>query len=267
MKKISILLLALLMVCPLQIKADSKWSKENGSWYLYEDNQLVKGWYKENGSWFLLDFSSGMMRSGWVASGKNWYYFNPSNGIMQTGWKTIKNKTYYFETSGKNAGKMLTGRHIIKGVSHDFDENGVYLGESDLTTIIFCGKQVNEGKNTTWIQNFIYFEEDKLTDINSIYTADFKKWNDTLAKQSERQIKKLARYDDKEGITYTLNKTGEEKIDQISASIFYDFTKVKLNNLPSSNPLKDFLDLDWTSEELIKKFEKEDYLCEYIKQN
>jgi len=45
---------------------------------------------------------------------------------MQTGWLQQGNVWYWFNASGA----MATGRVVISGVAHNFQSNGVWIGQA-----------------------------------------------------------------------------------------------------------------------------------------
>lgn len=98
------------------------WEKQDGKWYFFRNDEVVKGWLKDQNCWYMLDYNDGSMQSGWIAGDEtHWYYMNPENGIMQTGKRTIDGITYLFENSGEFAGSML--------------RNGTYTINNDTCTL------------------------------------------------------------------------------------------------------------------------------------
>lgn len=80
------------------------WQKLNDTWYLFDDNNIMKtGWQKVNDTWYHLE-NSGAMTKGWLkdANGK-WYYLHGS-GEMKTGWlKDSDGKWYFLKSNGEMA--------------------------------------------------------------------------------------------------------------------------------------------------------------------
>lgn len=60
------------------------WSKQDGNWYYYTNDEVKTGWLNDGGAWYYLNPSSGSMQVGWIKDADKWYYTD-STGVMQTG--------------------------------------------------------------------------------------------------------------------------------------------------------------------------------------
>lgn len=117
------------------------WVKENSTWYVYRNDQLLKNqWYQDGSKWYYLD-DTGAMVTGWKDVAGKKYHFD-SSGVMQTGWKLVDGSWYYFKGSGematgwlqvtsgspwyylKSDGKMVTGWMQIGNKWYCFKSNG-----------------------------------------------------------------------------------------------------------------------------------------------
>ena len=74
--------------------------------------------------WYHFD-ESGYMQTGWTLADGSWYYMQPS-GSMYTGWLQSGSDWYYLMP----AGEMATGLTSVDGVTQIFDDNGIWLGQS-----------------------------------------------------------------------------------------------------------------------------------------
>lgn len=132
MKKL-ILTLCLLMASSLTVKAINigNWVKEEAGWAYYNSENLrLSGWIQdEYQCWYMLDYDTGIMKTGWVAENSDWYYLNPDNGIMQNSkWIYENENAYYLLPNGKMAVEIVE----IDGITQEFSENGIYIGEAVL---------------------------------------------------------------------------------------------------------------------------------------
>ncbi|ETJ17560.1 Cell wall binding repeat protein [human gut metagenome] len=75
------------------------WSKENGNWYYYINDESKTGWLNDGGYWYYLNPSSGSMQTGWIKDAEKWYYMDDS-GIMQTGKINDNGTEYILGTDG-----------------------------------------------------------------------------------------------------------------------------------------------------------------------
>ncbi len=108
------------------------WKEQNGEWYCYKSDILVKGWVEdENGRWFHLNEDSGKMDTDWIEIDSRWYYLytektekegnTHSKGEMATSTTlTINNKTYTFDKSGVMQESTLSGDALVSTKCIDF---------------------------------------------------------------------------------------------------------------------------------------------------
>lgn len=117
------------------------WVLQNGTYYYYENGNMVTGWKKVDGYWYYMD-QSGVMVTGWLQLGKTWYYLN-QYGAMVTGWREVNHNWYYFQSSGamttgwvetgdtyyyfKDWGGMAVGWYQYNNNWYYFDKNGLML--------------------------------------------------------------------------------------------------------------------------------------------
>lgn len=133
-----------------------KWSKGEAHFHFNNDGEMsantsvrcvidgVEGNYQfdVNGC-YVLDVAD---RAGWKGSGYLWRYYKNVSGTLKylTGWQKINNKWYYFTANGytvhgwqklkwngkeatyyfNSSCQMVTGTHVINGVSYTFNSSG-----------------------------------------------------------------------------------------------------------------------------------------------
>lgn len=103
------------------------WLKDSGNWYYLDAAQsgaMRQGWLGQGGAVYFLNYGSGAMAKGWTSDSGNWYYFDWNTGIMKIGWLYSANNWYYLDWNGA----MVTRDTVIDGVTHRFDQNGIWLG-------------------------------------------------------------------------------------------------------------------------------------------
>lgn len=147
------------------------WSKQNGSWYLYDGNdvvtnqwhkdssnhwywlkqngQMATGWEKVHGTWYFFN-TSGEMQTGWKYSGGSWYYLK-SDGEMKTDWGYIDREWYFFDDDGamqkgvikdnsnnyyvmSDNGEMKTGKFVVQGLVKQTNSSGKVIDPSGLVS-------------------------------------------------------------------------------------------------------------------------------------
>lgn len=82
--------------------ATNEWVADNGKWYCFGDNGIMKtGWVNVKNIWYYLQ-SSGAMATGWLEVQNTWYHLK-SSGAMETGWIKIGDTWYYMKSSGAMA--------------------------------------------------------------------------------------------------------------------------------------------------------------------
>lgn len=77
----------------------NRWSKQNGNWYYYTNDELKTGWVNDAGNWYYLKPLSGTMQIGWIKDAGKWYYMD-SSGVMQTGKINDNGTEYILGTDG-----------------------------------------------------------------------------------------------------------------------------------------------------------------------
>ena len=147
------------------------WSKQNGSWYLYDGNdvvtnqwhkdssnhwywlkqngQMATGWEKVHGTWYFFN-SSGEMQTGWKYSSGSWYYLK-SDGEMKTDWGYIDREWYFFDNDGamqkgvikdnsnnyyvmSDSGEMKIGKFVVQGLVKQTNSSGKIIDPSGLVS-------------------------------------------------------------------------------------------------------------------------------------
>lgn len=100
-----------------------------GNYYVQNGWMLTNQRLEYGGKYYWLGADGQYVRNKWIAEpfidGTDYYYAD-ANGILACNeWKQIGGKWYYFQDS-----RMVSGDDwYIDGAYHDFDENGVWLGE------------------------------------------------------------------------------------------------------------------------------------------
>lgn len=98
--------------------------------YIDGSGDYITGWQDINGAWYYFQ-NKGNAVTGWKQIDKRWYYFGEDNKMV-TGWAELGGYWYYLNEGGDDTyGAMLTGTHVINGVSYylnDSTTNGVPLG-------------------------------------------------------------------------------------------------------------------------------------------
>ena len=98
--------------------------------YVDGSGDYITGWQDINGAWYYFQ-NKGNAVTGWKQIEKRWYYFG-ADCRMATGWVELGGYWYYLNEGGDDIyGAMLTGTHVINGVSYylnDSTSNGVPLG-------------------------------------------------------------------------------------------------------------------------------------------
>lgn len=184
------------------------WVKENPTWYVYRNDQLLKNqWYQDGSKWYYLD-DTGAMVTGWKDVAGKKYHFD-SSGVMQTGWKLIDDSWYYFKGSGematgwlqitssspwyylKSDGKMVTGWMQIDGKWYCFSNESGSLGAMYANTTTPDGVRVGsdgamieegnsntsstENSNTTSSENKVNTQEERAYRDAGYAIAHFRK--------------------------------------------------------------------------------------------
>lgn len=97
-----------------------KWSKLAGNkWKFVTAEGPLVGFQRVSGKIYYFN-SDGIMETGWLSQQNDWYYFERS-GAMKTGWVKLSGKWYYLDPTN---GKMLTGKHTIKGATYYLTSSG-----------------------------------------------------------------------------------------------------------------------------------------------
>lgn len=115
------------------------WYWENGTWYLYKNNEPQTGWIRDGGVRYYLQadgsvttgeaqidgktyhFSAtGALHVGWVSSGFDTGYILP-DGTTAYGWQIINGSRYFFDTEGNmvKRGTLMDGN-----VKYQFQSDG-----------------------------------------------------------------------------------------------------------------------------------------------
>ena len=123
-----------------RLKMKNGWIKEDGSWYFYKEDKMVKNdWAQDTeGKWYYLGSNGKMVKSSliewkgdkyylqsngvmasskWVKFKVGWRYFNKSGKMLKSRWLKYKDGYYYL----KSTGIMATGE---TRVNCDFGTDG-----------------------------------------------------------------------------------------------------------------------------------------------
>ena len=122
MKKVLVLLVALIFVTSLSVEAKEGWQTVKGKTYYYKNNVKVKGYQKIDGKLYYFYCGNKALRKGWQKTSNGLFYSN-SKGVVPTGWTTINGKKYYFNT--KYPYNAYLGNHVIDGNKYYFYYNGI----------------------------------------------------------------------------------------------------------------------------------------------
>lgn len=102
-----------------------------GNYYVDDGWMLVNTALEYGGKYYYLGADGQYVRNKWIAepyTGGTVYRYADANGILACNeWKQIGGKWYYFQDSVMLSDSIC----LINGVPHEFDENGVWLGEVD----------------------------------------------------------------------------------------------------------------------------------------
>ena len=181
------------------------WKEQNGEWYCYKSDILVKGWVEdENGRWFHLNEDSGKMDTDWIEIDSRWYYLytektekegnTHSKGEMATGWlkSPYSGKWYYLypektEHDGNthSKGEMATSTTLtINNKTYTFDKSGV-MQESTLS-----GDALVSTKCIDFVKGYEEFYAHKYDDGTGTITQGYgcigdeiADWGDTITEQ------------------------------------------------------------------------------------
>ena len=125
------------------------WLAHNGNSYFFNNSgRMQTGWVNTDGHRFFMN-SAGRMQRGWIQTGGHHYYLHTASGRLQTGWFTTGGQQFFSNPlSGHPAhrselpgGARRTGRVATTGIRdrsgdphsvgevHDFNSNGVWLGQ------------------------------------------------------------------------------------------------------------------------------------------
>lgn len=129
------------------------WKYIKYSWYYFDKNGVMEiGWVKENGNKYYFD-DEGVMSIGKKYIDDKWYFFGPS-GILQTGFYYYQGKLYYSSSAGimgtnqwiktksnkyyiKADSSVATGYAIIDNVAERFEDDGKYIGSTEMKDHLF----------------------------------------------------------------------------------------------------------------------------------
>ncbi len=186
----------------VQVNGDttSGWLSTDGSWYYFSGGKPLTGWRQIGGIWYYMN-SDYTMETGWLTLGGATYFLNKdgamvtgthtvngvsytfdSQGVLQgtapTGWQQRNNDWYYYKAGAKQtgwlqlgstwyyldrAGKMVTGRYVVDGVTYVFASSGAMTGTVAQETPVLNGWHQqqngawsyykNDTKQTGWIQD------------------------------------------------------------------------------------------------------------------
>lgn len=108
---------------------DTGWLLHNGKWYFFNtDGTMKTGWVLHNGKWYFLG-NDGDMKTGWLKQNDKWYYLNEKGYMSENCWIYYNDKWYYLDSDGNMAINKTTPDGF------ELDENGVWTGRSDKTSI------------------------------------------------------------------------------------------------------------------------------------
>lgn len=122
-KRITFVFLVGFAVFFLSIKAIKQptFKTKNEKWYYISSKPLTSPWITYNKKKYLVDLKKdNQMLVNWQQVGKDWYFIEGWKGVKK-GWFDTNGHRYYLNL--KN-GKMVTGKVIIEGKQHFFNDLG-----------------------------------------------------------------------------------------------------------------------------------------------
>ena len=101
-------------------KAMNQWVNDNGSWYYFgQDGVMKKWWVQVDGTWYFLN-GSGAMQTGWLQDNGTWYYLEASGAMKANQWFEVDGKWYHVDASG-----ALSVNTTVDG--YNVNENGEWV--------------------------------------------------------------------------------------------------------------------------------------------
>lgn len=116
------------------------WAYENGEWYYYESDVMVKDkWLNLKGKWYYVENDGSMVSGSWKEIGGKSYYFG-SDGIMYAnattpdGNNVDQNGVKIINDASNNAiiYSDFIGDYIEESIWNDYADNGYKVGQSDM---------------------------------------------------------------------------------------------------------------------------------------
>ena len=98
------------------------WIKENGSWYYYDDGNIVKNaWEKDSkGKWFFLGSDGKMVTSKWLKWKDVWYYLKDNGEMAENEWQKDSKGWCYLGKDGKQViGKWIRWKNNMYYIKDD----------------------------------------------------------------------------------------------------------------------------------------------------
>ncbi|WP_244834081.1 serpin family protein [Clostridium sp. BJN0001] len=190
-KKIALTLIFVLGItnfCSIGTYADDRyvWQNNNGKWYYYEDQNVLKGWQIYNNDWYYLG-ATGEMQTGWIQDAGKWYYLY-SDGSMahdtfigdfevgSDGAWIEKEKKYTFN-EGVNKFCIDSSSQLLTGSNKD--NNYTYSPVSLFMALAVLSEGADNDTKVDMMKGLNISEPDKLsTDFMNLYKKEIFK-NDT----------------------------------------------------------------------------------------
>lgn len=131
-KKISMLVVCLIIFAINITTTEAAWNKSNDKWW-YSDNSAIgyaTGWKNIDNNWYYFD-NSGFMKTGWFNYNGNWYYFysegNMAHDCYVEGYY-INSYGAWTNTLGENENEVFITNENKEIKSENLSENiNVYL--------------------------------------------------------------------------------------------------------------------------------------------
>lgn len=137
------------------------WAYENGEWYYYESDVMVKDrWLKINGKWYFVENNGSMVSDSWKEIGGKSYYFG-SDGTLY-----VNSTTPDGNSVDQNGAKIINDIENNEIMYDDFI--GTYFYESDYDSMVkiaqdsFNGDVNKAVKEITGMRGYQYFSIKKV---------------------------------------------------------------------------------------------------------